>query len=78
MKESYIHTHKSDCTIERMNGRNTAEILNDEGDTVIRFPSHWSDNDAWRALQIANDFYGVGIDTGKQRKSIELRRALDI
>jgi len=65
-----------DCEVVRDD--KSACIMDRDGEKIFDFPPEWTDETAFDALHIANEFYGIGHQHGMETKAGEIRRALFI
>jgi hypothetical protein len=76
--------HFEDCYIERKDEDHDiligacAELRNEEGELIFRFPSAWTDEQIKTALKFANDAYAKGIGVGMQRKATEIKACIGL
>lgn len=73
---------KDDCVIRRYATTGQTEmsvVVNNEGDVVFRvYGPDWSDSKIWKVLSLMNDAYEKGHEAGMDRKSLEIRKALNL
>lgn len=53
-------------------------VVNSEGDIIATVPKSWSEDDVKKALQIANDAYIRGFETGERNVKNQFKRVLGI
>jgi hypothetical protein len=73
--------HKEDCHIDRehANFTDVALLLDCDGEVIFRAPaSEWSDNQIWKALELMNEAYAIGVKVGQSQKAHEIKKALCI
>lgn len=63
----------ADCEIIRTDA---AAILLESGEDIWAFPTNWSDDQIWKALELANNSYKMGVSHGEISRAFEIRKAL--
>jgi hypothetical protein len=74
------YRHKEDCIIDREHAKATgiALLIDCDGDVVFQVSAEWSDNQIWRALELQNEAYAIGVQVGQAQKVREIQKALHI
>ena len=69
--------HKSDCSIKKSPSGRHKDLFNGEGEFIASFDVSWTDDQIWRALDLANAAYTLGRKVGRAGKAAEIRQALE-
>ena len=76
------YRHKEECYIVLVKGdegvQNRMVVFDRDGELVFSVPEAWTDEQIWRALDLQNEAYAVGIRVGRALKLREIRDALEI
>lgn len=70
--------HKSDCTIVLSSTGRQKHLLDGAGELITPFDVSWTDDQIWRALDLANAAYSLGHKTGMSTKAAEVRKVLEL
>jgi hypothetical protein len=73
------YCHPKDAKIvedERENTKGEKLLYSCDGDLLFAFPNDWTDEQVMKALDFANEAFGVGRRLGRLDKAYEIRKAL--